>query len=124
MRLRCRVAACGDLAREYLEYLVTDLDVPLLYVAGNHDTAYRMHPPEGCENLADRLLTISGLRIAGIAGSLQYNAGPEEYQYTERQLAWRVRRLGWRERQYSVGLSPRERQARKFARQAAERLFR
>jgi Icc-related predicted phosphoesterase len=92
------VISCGDLDREYLEFLVSALDVPLLYVAGNHDTAYRTHPPEGCEDLADRLLTIGGLRLAGISGSLRYNAGPEAYQYTERQMGWRLRRLGWQVR--------------------------
>src|SRR5436190_929518 len=41
------VLSCGDLDREYLEFLVTVLDVPLLYVAGNHDVAFRVQPPRG-----------------------------------------------------------------------------
>jgi Icc-related predicted phosphoesterase len=90
------VLSCGDLDREYLEFLETGLAVPLLYVPGNHDIAYRGHPPEGCENIDERLLTIGGLRIAGVGGSLNYNAGSDSYQYTEQQMAWRLRRLGWR----------------------------
>jgi len=92
------VLSCGDLDREYLEFLVTELAVPLLYVPGNHDLAYRRHPPEGCENIDERLLMIGGLHIAGVGGSLNYNAGSDSYQYTEQQMAWRLRRLGWRVR--------------------------
>ena len=33
------VVSCGDLPFDYLEYLVTVLNVPLVYVPGNHDPA-------------------------------------------------------------------------------------
>lgn len=92
------IISCGDLDREYLEFLVTELPVPVLYVPGNHDGAYRTQPPEGCEDLDGRLVTIDGLRVAGIGGSPRYNADHEAYQYTEQQMAWRLRRLGWRVR--------------------------
>ena len=88
------VLSCGDLDHEYLEFLVTVLDVPLLYVAGNHDNSYRTRPPEGCECIDGRVVQIGALRIAGISGSMQYNAGPEEQQFTERQMAWKMWRLG------------------------------
>lgn len=90
------VISCGDLDHEYLEFLVTVLNVPLLYVAGNHDTAYRTRPPEGCEDIDGRVVRIGGLRIGGAAGSMRYNAGKEEYQFTERQMAVKMRRLGYR----------------------------
>jgi Icc-related predicted phosphoesterase len=89
----------GDLNHEYLEFLVTVLDAPLLYVAGNHDASFRTRPPEGCQDIDGRVVRIGGLRIAGIAGSMQYNAGRDKYQYTERQMRARMRRLGlkvWR----------------------------
>jgi calcineurin-like phosphoesterase family protein len=35
------VLSCGDLPFEYLEYIVTVLSVPLLYVPGNHDPDLR-----------------------------------------------------------------------------------
>jgi len=35
------VLSCGDLPYYYLEYIVSMLNVPLLYVHGNHDA-----PPE------------------------------------------------------------------------------
>jgi predicted phosphodiesterase len=90
------IISCGDLHREYLEFLVTQLNIPLLYVPGNHDTGYRKHPPGGCDCIDGRSVTIGRLRIAGIGGSLDYNAGSDAYQYTERQMAWRLWRLGWR----------------------------
>src|SRR5258708_10890199 len=31
------IVSCGDLPFDYLEFLVTSLAVPLLYVPGNHD---------------------------------------------------------------------------------------
>jgi Icc-related predicted phosphoesterase len=93
------IISCGDLNHEYLEFLVTVLDAPLLYVAGNHDASFRTRPPEGCQDIDGRVVRIGGLRIAGIAGSMQYNAGRDKYQYTERQMGARMRRLGlkvWR----------------------------
>ena len=64
---------------------------PLLYVHGNHDNLYDKYPPEGCECIDDRLVTVNGLRILGLGGSQRYKEGP--YQYTERQMAWRIRKL-------------------------------
>lgn len=89
------IVSCGDLDPRYLEYLVSELNVPLLYVAGNHDAGYREHPPEGCDDIDGHAVVIGGLRIAGIAGSPRYNAGPEAYQFSERQFSWRSRRLAY-----------------------------
>lgn len=92
------VISCGDLDHAYLEFLVTVLNVPLFYVAGNHDVAYRQHPPEGCENIDGRIVVVNGIRVAGLDGCLRYNAGCKEYQYSEREMDWRVRRLDWKVR--------------------------
>lgn len=85
--------SCGDLRADYLSYLVTVLDVPLLYIAGNHDVRYRVNPPEGCDNIEGRVVRVRGLRIAGLSGCLPYNGGSEEYQFSERQMRWRARKL-------------------------------
>ena len=66
---------------------------PLLYVHGNHDKTYDRNPPEGCDCVEDRLVTVKGLRILGLGGSVEYSGGP--HQYTEAQMARRVRRLWW-----------------------------
>lgn len=87
------ILSCGDLPANYLEFLVTMGNCPLLYVPGNHDTAYEEHPPEGCVCIDDAVYEINGLRILGLGGSMRYQYGAT-YQYTEEQMRWRVRRLG------------------------------
>ena len=83
--------SCGDLSSKYLSFLVTMGRAPLLYVHGNHDKTYDQHPPEGCDCIEDKLVTVNGLRILGLGGSIQYSGGP--HQYTERQMARRIRKL-------------------------------
>ena len=85
------ILSCGDLDAQYLSFLVTMGHAPLLYVHGNHDGSYAQCPPEGCERIEDRLVTVNGLRILGLGGSIRYSGGP--HQYTERQMAWRIRKL-------------------------------
>lgn len=84
------ILSCGDLNPSYLTFLVTMGRAPLLYVHGNHDTRYEKSPPEGCDCIEDRLVTVNGLRILGLGGSALYSGGP--YQYSERQMRRRLRR--------------------------------
>ena len=42
------IISCGDLSADYLEFLVTMVKCPVLYVPGNHDYRYVEHPPGGC----------------------------------------------------------------------------
>ncbi|MCR5090861.1 MAG: metallophosphoesterase family protein [Oscillospiraceae bacterium] len=85
------ILSAGDLKAEYLSFLVTVANRPLLYVHGNHDGSYDHAPPEGCDCIDDRLFTVNGLRILGLGGCMRYNHGP--YQYSERQMSRRIRRL-------------------------------
>lgn len=85
------IISCGDLRPQYLSFLVTMGRAPLLYVHGNHDGRYEQEPPEGCDCIEDKLVTVNGLRILGLGGSIRYNTGP--HQYTERQMEKRIRRL-------------------------------
>ncbi len=87
------VISCGDLKPDYLSFLVTLIHAPLLYVPGNHDGCYEKLPPEGCENIDGRLVTVKGLRILGLGGSHFYNNGPN--QYTQKEMKRRVARLRW-----------------------------
>ena len=84
------ILSCGDLKPEYLSFLVTMSHARLLYVPGNHDGIYETQPPEGCECVDGRLLTVEGLRILGLGGSAWYNGGP--HQYTEGQMRRRIRK--------------------------------
>jgi Icc-related predicted phosphoesterase len=93
---------------DYLEYLVSRVDVPLLYVPGNHDPSLRLPDttwsplrfdtsvpgPDGCENIDGRIAEAFGLRIAGLGGSLRYKAGPN--QYSQAQMRWRALNLEFR----------------------------
>ena len=85
------ILSCGDLKKEYLEFLVTMVGKPLYYVPGNHDRHFVEAPPEGCECLDEDLVNIGGVRVAGLGGCLRYRPGP--YQYTEKEMEARVRRL-------------------------------
>lgn len=88
------IIACGDLKANYLSFLVTMARCPLLYVHGNHDTTYAQNPPEGCDCIDDRLVTVNGVRILGLGGSPYYSGGP--HQYTERQMRKRIQKLRWK----------------------------
>jgi hypothetical protein len=106
------IVACGDLPFEYLAHLMNALDVPLVFVPGNHDpdvSGYRTtragltvraglpaRPPwpEGAVSAERRVVNVAGLRIAGLGGCRRYSDGPN--QYTERQQARRARALARR----------------------------
>lgn len=85
------ILSAGDLKPSYLSFLVTMANKPLLYVHGNHDGSYERFPPEGCDCIEDSLVTIGGLRIAGLGGSMCYSG--ERHQYTERKMTARIRKL-------------------------------
>ena len=88
------ILACGDLPFDYLGSLMNALDVPLVFVPGNHDpdlSGYRMSRagltlragipvrppwPDGAVNADGRVIDVAGLRIAGLGGCLRYSAGP------------------------------------------------
>ncbi len=82
------VLAAGDLKADYLSFITTALNVPVLYVHGNHDSALLTHPPEGCICIDDKVYVHKGIRIAGIGGCMLYKGG--HFQYTEREMAWRI----------------------------------
>ncbi len=87
------IISCGDLKQEYLEFLTTVVNVPLLYVRGNHDDSYENRPPEGCTDIDGKVFVYQGLRIAGLGGSYRYRNS--SCMYTERQMRmrqWKLRR--------------------------------
>ena len=89
------VISCGDLPYYYIEYIISMLNVPLYYVNGNHLNQIEIgsesehYTPWGAIALHQRVIRHpSGLLLAGINGSLQYNYGP--YQYTQGEMWWMV----------------------------------
>ena len=111
------IVACGDLPFDYLGYLMNALDVPLVFVPGNHDpdvSGYRTSRagltlraglpartpwPAGAVSADRAVVDVAGLRLAGLGGCRRYRDGPN--QYTPRQQARRAhslaRRARWRE---------------------------
>lgn len=92
------VVGCGDLPYHYLEFVVSVLPVPLVYVHGNHDRSTFMadgtvsREPGGCILLEDRLITAAGLALVGLGGSILYNQ-ESPYQYTDAEMRWRITKL-------------------------------
>jgi Calcineurin-like phosphoesterase len=100
------IVACGDLPFEYLGSLMNALDIPLVFVPGNHDpdlSGYRSSRagltlragmpvrapwPDGAVNADGHVVDAAGLRLAGLGGCLRYRDGPN--QYTDRQQARRA----------------------------------
>ena len=85
------IISCGDLNANYLQFLVTFGNCPLLYVRGNHDTRYDNNPPDGCICIENMIYNYRGLRIAGLGGSMRYKNSID--MYTEKEMRKRVRRL-------------------------------
>jgi len=102
------VVSCGDLPFDYLEYVVSRANVPLIYVPGNHDPGLApadttwsplgAEPPPpgplGCDSADGRVLDVVGLRIGGLGGSIRYKPGPN--QYTQAQMRRRELALEFR----------------------------
>jgi len=103
------VLGAGDLPLEYYSYIVSSLNVPLLFIYGNHNLShleyyqgkagagedredmYRNHHAVGATFLEDRHHRHGKLLVAGLGGSMRYNNG--EHQFTEWQMMLRVLRM-------------------------------
>ena len=84
------IIGCGDLRAEYLEFLVTMMNVPLLYIHGNHDDHFKREP-EGCVCIDDKFYEYKGIRFVGLGGSFRYRDG--KYMYTEGEMKRRIFKL-------------------------------
>lgn len=86
------IISCGDLRAGYLDFLMTMVNVPMVYIMGNHDNALIKNPPLGAESLEDKIITINGYKFAGLGGSIKYN-NRNINMYTENEMAWRCFKL-------------------------------
>jgi len=85
------IIGCGDLPYPYLEHIVSCLNVPLLYIPGNHDPIYKEDDPktyaEGGSNLDLKLVRIKTFLIGGLGGSVRYRPnGTNQYTQTSAYL--------------------------------------
>jgi uncharacterized protein len=82
--------SCGDLPYSYLEYIMSMLNRPMYFVNGNHvseaevGSGSQRYEIWGAIDLHRRARNCSGLLLAGIEGSINYNNGP--YQYSQREM--------------------------------------
>lgn len=88
------IISAGDLPADYLSFIATFFNGPVLYVHGNHDDRYRDNPPGGCINIEDTIYNFHGIRILGLGGSMRYKPGP--LQYTQNEMHRRVMKLWWK----------------------------
>jgi hypothetical protein len=103
------VLSAGDMPLDYLEFIVSSLDKPLLHVFGNHnlenydayrarfspllsaDDFQRVIPGLGTTHISGKVVRESGLLIAGLGGSMAYNRGRN--QWTDFQMYTHVMKL-------------------------------
>ena len=91
----CLILSAGDLDAAYLEFLVTMLNVPLVYIHGNHDESYLKNPPKGCIDADGRVIDIKPekssetVRILGLGGSMRYRENAS-FMFTENEMRRRI----------------------------------
>ena len=87
------IISCGDLKKEYLEFLATFAKCPVLYVFGNHDDCFEDDPPAGCICIDGLVYEYQGLRIMGLGGSMRYRQDVK-HMYNEADMQHRIWKLG------------------------------
>lgn len=104
------ILAAGDLPMEYLGFLSSSLNRPILFVFGNHNlktlTLFNrrmslysdidnIHPMlqnyYGATYTGWKITRIKGLLVAGLGGSKRYNDG--DNQFTDLEMYWRAFKL-------------------------------
>jgi hypothetical protein len=96
------IVSCGDLDREYLEYLVDGLKKPLFFILGNHQfetLQYReagsggkyKNYAGGSTDLHGRAEEYGDYLMVGFGGSIWYNGKPN--QYTEKEMSRIVKQV-------------------------------
>ena len=84
------IVSCGDLPAEYLEFVVSMLDVPLVNIPGNH--VCDDYEVQGGIDLDGRVTSIHELHISGTGGSRRYRSSGR-HQYSESEMMLKVTNL-------------------------------
>jgi Icc-related predicted phosphoesterase len=88
------ILSAGDLPMDYLDFIVSCLNKPLLFVFGNHHAeklAGNAFQGYGSIHVGSKVRRESGLIVAGLGGSIRYNRGPN--QYTDFQMYLEIIKL-------------------------------
>jgi Icc-related predicted phosphoesterase len=89
------VLSCGDLPYYYMEFIASTLNVPCLFVHGNHDQPEHksdgrvLAEPGGWINVDRRTVEVKGLLIGGLEGCMRYRPNAK-YQHTEAAMTLRA----------------------------------
>ncbi|MFP3041687.1 metallophosphoesterase [Treponema primitia] len=95
------VLSAGDLPMDYLDFIISSLNRPLLFVFGNHNLEdlnffnKEMNLPAGrgfgATHIGSRIVIEEGMIVAGLGGSMRYNRG--ENQFTNFQMYMEIFKL-------------------------------
>ena len=86
------ILSAGDLPSKYLCFLTCFTSAPIVYVHGNHDDRYAAEPPEGCLSAEGKVVSVKGVRVLGLGGSIRYRPDGA-HMYTEKEMASRISSL-------------------------------
>lgn len=93
------LVGCGDLPFYYLEFLISALNTPLVYVRGNHDAGPQytvdgrtLTAVEGGTDLHAQIVNVGGITMAGFEGSMRYRPNAP-LMYSENEMRWEVMRI-------------------------------
>ena len=62
------IVGCGDLRSDYIDFLISMINVPMIYVRGNHDDGQIKEPPLGAICIEDRIFEYNGVKFMGLGG--------------------------------------------------------
>jgi len=91
------ILGAGDLPLDYLDFIVTNLNKPLLFVFGNHHVEELANNDKlgnwsfSSTHLGSKIRREEGLIVAGLGGSMRYNRGPN--QFTEFEMYGEIAKL-------------------------------
>ena len=95
------ILGAGDLPLDYLDFIASSLNKPLLYVFGNHhvvesvlhpfahgEFGLNAHDPNDSSHshVGSKVRTEEGLIVAGLGGCMRYNKGPNQFTNLEMYL--------------------------------------
>ncbi len=83
------IISCGDLRADYLDFLMTMVNRPMIYVRGNHDDRFNSEPPLGATCIEGKVYTFNGIRFYGLGGCIGHQPNALN-RYTEQQMKNRI----------------------------------
>jgi Icc-related predicted phosphoesterase len=88
------ILCAGDLPMDYLDFIVTNLNRPLLFIFGNHhaeEMGSNSLESFSSAHLGSKIRKEAGLIVAGLGGCMRYNMGPN--QFTDQQMYFEIMKL-------------------------------